>query len=180
MSEEDRDILKAMYLSEENNELMQNSALTEWNGYCVKSRVEELIEFAGRMNYKKIGIACCIALKNEASILAKVLKANGFQTHTVVCKVGAIPKTELGIDEKCKSVGPHACNPIYQAEELNRAGTDLNVVVGLCVGHDILFHKYIEGPTTTLVVKDRVTGHNPAVALYLHEGVYKKKLYPQG
>ena len=52
------------------------------------------------------------------------------------------------------------------AKILNDAKTDLNIVMGLCVGHDILFHKYIQGPTTTLVVKDRVLAHNPAAALY--------------
>ena len=45
-------------------------------------------------------------------------------------------------------------------------GTDLNVLVGLCVGHDALFFKYAEAFTTVLAVKDRVTGHNPLAALY--------------
>jgi uncharacterized metal-binding protein len=42
---------------------------------------------------------------------------------------------------------------------------DLALAVGLCVGHDLLFHRYVRAPMTTLVVKDRVTCHNPAAPL---------------
>jgi uncharacterized metal-binding protein len=66
------------------------------------------------------------------------------------------------------------CNPILQARLLNRAKTDLNVVIGLCVGHDSLFYRYSEAYVTTLVTKDRVTGHNPAAALYTSHSYYKK------
>jgi hypothetical protein len=61
---------------------------------------------------------------------------------------------------------PSLCNPIAQASTLNRAGTDMNVIMGLCVGHDMLFVKHADAPTTTLVAKERVTGHNPVAALY--------------
>ena len=50
----------------------------------------------------------------------------------------------------------------------------MNFTVGLCVGHDALFNKYSEAPVSALIVKDRVTGHNPAAALYLSDGYYKK------
>ena len=70
------------------------------------------------------------------------------------------------------------CNPIYQARCLADAGTELNIVVGLCVGHDSLFYKYSQTLTTTLIVKDRVTGHNPAAVLYTANGYYKEKLSP--
>lgn len=52
----------------------------------------------------------------------------------------------------------------------------MNIVMGLCVGHDSLFYKYSEALTTTLVVKDRVTGHNPVAALYTSHSYYKTKL----
>ena len=64
------------------------------------------------------------------------------------------------------------CNPILQARLLNQAHTELNVVIGLCVGHDSLFYKYSNAYTTTLVTKDRVTGHNPAAALYTAQLLY--------
>ena len=59
---------------------------------------------------------------------------------------------------------------------LNEKDTDLNIVVGLCVGHDSLFYKYSEALCTTLVTKDRVLGHNPVAALYQTESYYKRLL----
>jgi uncharacterized metal-binding protein len=66
------------------------------------------------------------------------------------------------------------CNPVYQAKLLNDEKVDLNVLLGLCVGHDSLFFKYGEAPTTVLAVKDRVTGHNPLAAIYLADSYYKR------
>ena len=86
----------------------------------------------------------------------------------------ATPKSSVGIPEECNGIGLNMCNPILQAKMLNHAKTDLNVVVGLCVGHDSLFYKYSEALTTTAVTKDRVLGHNPAAALYTADSYYKK------
>jgi uncharacterized metal-binding protein len=57
---------------------------------------------------------------------------------------------------------------------LNDFKTDLNIIVGLCIGHDILFTKYSQAPVTTFIVKDRVTGHHTAATLY--SSYYQKKL----
>lgn len=59
-----------------------------------------------------------------------------------------------------------ACNPLLQAELLNQAETGINIIIGLCVGHDMLFTMNSNAPVTTLIVKDRFTGHNPVVSLY--------------
>lgn len=66
------------------------------------------------------------------------------------------------------------CNPISQAELLNRAGCELNVVLGLCVGHDSLFTQRCDGLVTTLVTKDRGLAHNSIGALHLAESYYQK------
>ena len=66
------------------------------------------------------------------------------------------------------------CNPFLQAQMLNTEKTDINIVMGLCVGHDSLFYKYAEAPSTALVVKDRVLGNNPVAALYTLDSYYKK------
>ena len=58
------------------------------------------------------------------------------------------------------------CNPAGQADLLNRAGTDLNIICGLCVGHDAVFTARSEAPVTTLIAKDRVLAHNPAAAVW--------------
>lgn len=141
------------------------------------TRVEDTIALAKLMGFKKIGIGTCIGLLEESNRLVEILAAQGFEPLSVCCKAGSIDKLELGIGEKDK-VRPGtfepACNPIAQAQLLNQAGTDMNIIVGLCVGHDMLFAKYSAAPVTTLVVKDRVTGHNPVAVLYGQNFYYKR------
>lgn len=145
------------------------------------TRVEDTIAFAKLMGYSKIGIATCIGLLDESERLSQILTAQGFEPFSVCCKAGSIDKRELGLQESDK-VRPGtfepACNPIAQAEICNRLGTDMNVIVGLCVGHDMLFNKHSQAPVTTLVVKDRVTGHNPVAVLY-GQNFYFKRLQKQ-
>ena len=74
--------------------------------------------------------------------MARIFRDNGFEVYGIACKAGAQKKTSVGIPEECNAVGVNMCNPILQAKMLNEAGTELNVVVGLCVGHDSLFYKY--------------------------------------
>lgn len=155
------------------------SAEVEGLFYGTKTRVEEIIEFARRIGAKKIGIATCMGLIEESKIFAQILEANHFEYYSAVCKVGAVDKADIGILEEHKiNPGKYEamCNPILQARILNDQHTDLNVLVGLCVGHDSLFSKYSEALVTSLVTKDRVTGHNPVAALYLTHSYYKKLL----
>jgi uncharacterized metal-binding protein len=116
-----------------------------------------------------MGVAFCVALRDEASTLVELLREQGFDVASVCCKCGAADKANLGIPEKYKTKGKNvfeaACNPILQAEILNRTGTQVNIVVGLCVGHDMLFTKNSMAPVTTLIVKDRLLGHNPIKGL---------------
>lgn len=141
------------------------------------TRVEDTIAFAKLMGYRTIGMATCIGLLDETNRLALILKAQGFTPVSVCCKTGSIDKLELGLKETDK-VRPGtfepACNPVAQAKLLNEAKTDMNVIVGLCVGHDMLFTKYSDAPVTTIVVKDRVTGHNPVSVLYGQNFYYKR------
>lgn len=126
-----------------------------------------------KLGTKKIGIASCVGLLKESHLLAGLLREYGFEVYGVGCKIGEVPKTEVGIPERCEEVGVHMCNPILQAQMLNKEKTDINIVMGLCVGHDSLFYKYAEAPSTTLVVKDRVLGNNPVAALYTLDSYYK-------
>ncbi|HIS40842.1 MAG TPA: DUF1847 domain-containing protein [Candidatus Aphodovivens avistercoris] len=146
------------------------------------TRVEEICLFAQKIGAKKIGIATCMGLVHETQKFVKVLKAKGIDSVcAIVCKVGGIDKTAAGIPDNVKVVpGGHesTCNPIVQARILNEQKTDLNVIVGLCVGHDTLFIKHSEAPVTYLIVKDRVLAHNPAAALYTTGSYYKRLLTP--
>jgi len=159
-----------------NQKVTLASATVEADFYCKMTRVEEIIEFARRIGAKKIGIATCLGLLSEARIAARIFRKAGFEVYGVACKAGAQLKTAVGIPEYCESVGKNMCNPILQAKLLNRAETDLNVVIGLCVGHDSMFYKYSEALATTLVTKDRVLGHNPVAALYQANAYYSRLL----
>ncbi|MFA6022112.1 MAG: DUF1847 domain-containing protein [Rhodospirillales bacterium] len=153
------------------------AARVEADGYCEWTRVEEVCVFAKRMGFKKIGIAFCIGVIDLANILSRVLESHGFTVASVCCKTGGIAKEEIGLkdEEKIRPGEFEAmCNPITQAELLNRSGTEFNVVVGLCVGHDSLFFRHSQALVTTLVAKDRATGHNPAAALLLADGYFKR------
>ena len=162
---------------EENNKLAVAAAEIEGNFYCKLTRVEETVLFAKKTGAKKVGIATCAGTIKEARTFAKILRNNGFEVVGAACKVGNRDKTEIGIADKDK-VHPDCyepmCNPILQAKILNEEKTDLNVMMGLCIGHDALFIKYSDAPVTVLFTKDRVTGNNAAVPLYLTESYYKK------
>lgn len=164
----------AEYELAENRSVMQAAADVEFSGYGQWSRVQEIMEFAKRMGWKKIGIANCGGLLRESTTFARILRSNGFEVYGVSCKAGMVPKVDMGIDPKCEAVGCNICNPILQAKTLNEAGTELNVVIGLCVGHDSLFYKYSSAVTTTLITKDRVTGNNPAAVLYTADSYYRR------
>jgi uncharacterized metal-binding protein len=146
-----------------------------------KTRVEEIIEFSKRMGYKRIGVAFCGGLFSEAHTFARILEKNGLEPVSVCCKVGGVPKEFLGLEDKDKiRIGAYEtmCNPIAQAEVLNEAQTDFNVLIGLCVGHDSLFFKHAKALTTVLVTKDRVLGHNPVAALYGVKVYFQRLLKP--
>jgi uncharacterized metal-binding protein len=125
-----------------------NAALTESAGYRKWTRMEEIMQFSRRAGFQRLGLAFCIGLRREAAVVAKEL---------------------LGVSEEQK-VHPGQfepmCNPIAQAKILNRACTQFNILLGLCVGHDSLLIKYSNAPITVLAVKDRVLAHNPLGAIY--------------
>lgn len=161
---------------EENAKTAKISAEVEAEFYCRMTRVEEIMEFARRIGFQRIGIATCVGLLSEARTAARIFRKHGFEVYGAACKVGSQPKSAVGVPGPFESVGEVMCNPILQAKLLNEAKTDLNVVIGLCVGHDSLFYKYSEALTTTLVTKDRVLGHNPVAALYQADAYYRAKL----
>ena len=162
---------------EENSRVAVASAEVEGEFYGRYTRVEEIMAFARKIGARKIGIATCVGLIEESRTFTKILRRNGFEVYGAVCKAGAMDKTDIGVDPQytCQT-GNAMCNPILQARLLNEAQTQLNVVVGLCVGHDSLFYKYADALCTTLITKDRVLGHNPAAALYQAKAYYKRLL----
>jgi uncharacterized metal-binding protein len=120
------------------------------------ARANELISFAKEAGYKTIGIANCITFEKEAEFLKEQIEKEGFKVVRSHCKLGRMRNGDILPGYKGIS-----CNPAGQAETMNKATTDMNVVMGLCLGHDIVFQNKSKAPSTTLVVKDRKLKHNP-------------------
>lgn len=169
------DEIKELYKEAENLLIARESALIVSQGYGEKTRLEETMEFAKRCGYKNIGLAFCIGLRDESKILSRILSHNGFTVNSVICKNGSIPRQFIDIHGSDVPM----CNPIGQAKFLNEAKTDLNILLGLCVGHDSLFFKYSEAPVTVFAVKDRVLCHNSLGAIYQADAYYKDKFFPK-
>ncbi len=132
------------------------AAEVEQAGYREWPRVRELVEFCKRMNIKHLGVAFCVGLRKETQALLEILESHDLVVDSVVCTANG------------------GCNPVGQALVLNELETELNVIMGLCMGHDILFQQFSEAPVTTLVVKDRVTCHNPVgpiINRYWHDSL---------
>ena len=163
-----------LYTSDENIKTSTKVAsIVEAEGYIEWPRLKDTIEYAKRMNYKKIGLAFCIGLLDEARKIAQILERTQFEVFSVCCKTGSLKKTDLGIPLEYTmmsktgfTIGWISCNPVAQALLLNDCETDLNLIVGLCVGHDITFTQLSKAPVSTLIAKDRSSPHNPALILY--------------
>lgn len=155
-------------------ESMKASASIEAQYYMQKTRLEELILYSLEMGYEKLGIAFCVGLEKEAEIVQRILEKD-FCVSSVCCKVCSIEKAEYRLEKLHPEKFDPTCNPVGQAMFLGEEGTDLNIIVGLCIGHDILFTQHSKAPVTSLIVKDRVLGHNPAAAIY--SGYYLKKRF---
>ncbi|MGI5962718.1 MAG: DUF1847 domain-containing protein [Lawsonibacter sp.] len=170
------------YFKEENHQFFLTSTAVEYLGYCRWPRLREVVEFSKRMGYTRLGMAFCAGLRKEAAIVDRVLRKQGFEVVSVICKTGSIPKVEMGYSPDMllrPGTREAMCNPIAQAELLNQAETQFNICLGLCVGHDSLFYKYSKAPVTTLVAKDRATGHNPVAAIYCAHGYFQDRLDPE-
>ena len=152
------------YAKKENKGIILAAAAIESEGYMKLTRIEEVIQFCRKTGFKKLGLAFCIGLEDEARVVHKILSKD-FGVSSVCCKVCALKKKDFKLRE-LEGGGKSACNPIGQATVLNNEKTELNIILGLCIGHDILFTKYSDAPVTALAVKDRVLAHNPLGAIY--------------
>ncbi len=153
---------------------MKVSAAIEARYYMQKTRIEEIILYAQEMGYKRIGLAFCVGLEREAKLIQKILDRH-FEVYSVCCKVSSIEKEDYELEKLNPEGFDPTCNPIGQAMMLEKKETQLNIIIGLCIGHDILFTQHSAAPVTTLIVKDRVLAHNPAGAIY--SGYYLRKRF---
>lgn len=156
---------KQLYQDGHIAELHKTASAIEARYYGKETRLGEIVLFAKQLQYKKIGLAFCIGLSEEAKVLEEILSKH-FEVVSVCCKVCGIDKKDYDLPQISPGNDEIMCNPAGQAQLLNEAETQLNVICGLCVGHDAIFAKVSKAPVTTLIAKDRVLAHNPAGAIY--------------
>ncbi|MDY3809306.1 DUF1847 domain-containing protein [Desulfovibrio sp. PG-178-WT-4] len=140
-----------------------------------RPRILEIVAFAKAMGYQRLGLLFCIGLRREAAGAAEIFKAQGLEVASVICKAGGLSKSELDLtgEDLLNPEHPESmCNPLLQAELMNRAQVDFNVLLGLCVGHDTLALRHLEAPATVLAVKDRMLGHNPLAAVQCSDSYF--------
>ena len=109
---------RAGYDLPENHDFYVNCSAIEGLGYCQWPRLKETVEFCKRMGYHKLGLAFCKGLRKEARIVADLLRAQGFEVVSVICKTG-----ELQI------LGVHNYENVMAAVAMAAAyGVDLDVI----------------------------------------------------
>ncbi len=118
-------------------------------------RVQEIIGYAREAGFERLGIANCTTFNKEADQLFTILSEAGFSVEKVNCKYGRVPFNDLVPGYKGVT-----CNPAGQAKYLEDKGTELNIMMGLCLGHDMIFNARSKAPVTPLIVKDRKLKHN--------------------
>jgi len=159
----ENEILIAEYHLPDNQKIIQAAAILVDNGRAgTLSRLQEIIEFSKSMNFQRIGLAYCYGMERDAALVAQILRESGFKTYPVSCTTGGFKQSRVNNNSTIDKV---SCNPLAQAEQINKESVDFTVTMGLCLGHDILFQKHIQSYTSTLLVKDRMFDHNPIKAL---------------
>lgn len=124
------------------------------------NRIEQIRSFAREGKFKRIGIAHCITFTREAEIIKQYLEKD-FQVYTVDCKYGHLCKKDLLGGNSSRVL----CNPAGQALYLNEKQTDLNISIGLCVGHDMIFNQKSVAPVTSVFTKDFTNNNDPSQAV---------------
>src|SRR4030043_449214 len=72
------------YQDQETMRFAKAASLQEAECYI---RVEEVIEFAQKMDFRKLGVAFCAGLFSEGNTFVRILKKHGFEVISVCCKV---------------------------------------------------------------------------------------------
>lgn len=131
-------------------------------GGAKRSRLEHILEFAASMGWRRLGVASCARYLEQVALVERVARENGFECMGVTCKVGdnSFADLEIAVDSDWT-----LCNPLGQAMLLNEFGSDLNIAMGLCMGHDIIFQHYSQAPVTTLTVKEKISDDHPLETL---------------
>jgi uncharacterized metal-binding protein len=154
-----------LYRSRGVTRLHEAASAIEARHYGSETRLGEIVRLGKELACPSVGLAFCVGLSEEACVVEEILSRH-FEVLSVCCKACGITKREVGLEQISDDRDEVMCNPAGMASLLNGAGTKLNVLCGLCVGHDAIFSMISDAPVTTLIAKDRVLAHNPAGAVY--------------
>jgi uncharacterized metal-binding protein len=156
MNENNKNKMNELYTKELREIMQANYDYTSMSA----NRIDEILNIARGMNVKRLGIAHCITFSYEAQLLKEYF-SKYFEVYTIDCKYGRISKSDIlgGSGNRV------LCNPAGQADFLNKKNTELNISMGLCVGHDMIFSKQSEAYVTNLFDKDFTNNNNPAQAI---------------
>ena len=142
MSEAIHEEVRERYREPENHRVMQAAALTSER--CANlTRVEETMEFArahGRAEARHRRRAPMPAGGGAHARASMLRTPAGFEVFGVACKVEGDSRAPSSACRPTADGGEGAVlvrPACMQARLLEEAGTDLNIVMGLCVGHDI-------------------------------------------
>jgi len=152
-----------IYHEEDIQKIVQSAAVLVDGGRAGHlSRLQETLEFAQLMGYEKIGVAYCYGMETLVIDLVKWFRKKEMKVSAISCTAGSMSQKDVNLLSSLPGV---SCNPITQAEILNKENIPFAVTFGLCMGHDILFNRQFKGDVTTLLVKDRTCSHNPLKAI---------------
>ncbi len=147
------------YAVDDNQMIVRSASELVDNGRAgTLNRLEEIVEYAKSRNYQILGVAYCYGLEKEAKLLRIYLSNAGFQTAMISCTVDGVTEADINPEKASQAV---SCNPIGQANVINGSGAEFTILMGLCLGHDIMIQKQLNMDFTTWLVKDRVSQHRP-------------------
>lgn len=151
-------ISREVYARNEVNQLVKNSSQLVDNGRAGQlSRFQEVVEFCQLQEYQNVGLAYCFGLETLALEIREKMTAAGVHIVPARCTMGGVKERHIDPGKETEVI---SCNPAGQAHFLN-SRADFVIELGLCLGHDVVFHQELTVPFTVLLVKDRVYNHAP-------------------
>lgn len=153
-----KEISHEIYARDDVNKMVKNSSKLVDNDRAGElSRFQEVVEFCKLQDYKTVGLAYCFGIESLALEIREKLTSSGINLIPARCTMGGVKEKEIDNEKTSEAI---SCNPVGQAHFLNERA-DFVIELGLCLGHDVVFHQELKVPFTVLLVKDRVYGHNP-------------------
>ena len=102
-----------------------------------------------------IGVASCLGSIETARTVIEAIESEGMKAALVTCKLGGLTVNNVDKDGvPCEHPG---CNPVAQAKILNGLNVPVVVLVGLCIGHDMIFIKHCKSYVIPFITKMPLT-----------------------